>query len=156
VAIFTQRIYDTGGTQWVYYRSSGSPDVSPTTTDPPFVGPLDAATHMVLNISTEEGDEATPVQTGVSVSAEFDQVVRCNPSLNPQAVGLPAIAAENEGKQIEVKVVVGASPGSPLPNNVTITPNGGDLIDGAASFVISVQRGAVTLKSDGSSEWMIV
>jgi hypothetical protein len=98
----------------------------------------------------------TAVQSGAVVAADVGQTVRCDSSSNPQTVQLPAVTVGNSGQPVEVKVVIGASPGSPLVNNVTIVPNGADTIDGAANFLISTQRASVTLRSDGESGWMLV
>ena len=98
----------------------------------------------------------TPVQTGPTYNANVGETVRCDSTGQAISVNLPAISPSNSGVSIEVKAVVGASPGSPLTNNITVLPNGTDLIDGAMSFVISKQRASYTFRSDGETGWMIV
>jgi hypothetical protein len=98
----------------------------------------------------------TAVQGGPTINANAGETVRCDPTANPQNVQLPAVSAANSGMPIEIKVVIGASPGSPLVNNVTLVPAGADTIDGALNFLISTQRASVTVRSDGESGWMLV
>jgi hypothetical protein len=65
------------------------------------------------------------------------------------AVTLPAGA---NGHSVIVKDATGAGASA---NNITITPNGADTIDGAATLVINVDRASFTLVKNGTN-WDIV
>ncbi len=64
-------------------------------------------------------------------------------------ITLPA-ATSNSGAAILVKKI------SADANNMTISPTGGDLIDGATSQVTSLQYQSYTFVSDGVSNWWII
>lgn len=65
------------------------------------------------------------------------------------AVNLPAINTLGRGYQISFKKVDSTS------NVVTITPNGSETIDGAASLALTDQYESVILKADGNN-WFII
>ena len=46
--------------------------------------------------------------------------------------------------------------GDAATNNITISPAGGQTINGASSLIISVNRGSYTLQFDGVSDWSII
>lgn len=86
------------------------------------------------------------------VIAGTDQILNCNINV-AAACALPA-AATRAGMPLTFKDV-GAQFGA---HNLTITPNGAETIDGAASLVLSVNRQGVTLVpfNDGvNSGWAI-
>jgi hypothetical protein len=92
----------------------------------------------------------------ILVSSPFPWLARVNNLLAvvsgvAQAITLPPISPFNRGKQIVVKENTGAPAG-----NITITPDGADTIDGAASHVISLAFVSRTLVSDGVDNWIIV
>lgn len=62
---------------------------------------------------------------------------------------LPALAASNRGRMILFKNKAGVS------NNLTISPNGADTIDGAASLVLTPGQSA-RLYSSGSGDWLVM
>jgi hypothetical protein len=62
---------------------------------------------------------------------------------------LPAIAGANKGRMIRFKNKAGTS------NNLTISPNGADTIDGAASLVLTPSQSA-RLVSSGSGDWLVM
>jgi hypothetical protein len=64
------------------------------------------------------------------------------------AFTLPAASA-NPGKRYSVKKLDSSG------NSVTISPNGGDLIDGSASQILSQPKQALTIVSDGTN-WQII
>ena len=67
-------------------------------------------------------------------------------------VNLPAIGAGNSGKEVRFKLKTAG-------NNLSITPNGTNTVEGGGAgvaYVLSVQNQAVTLVSDGSSNWEII
>lgn len=90
---------------------------------------------------------ATPI-----VISSNDQILNCNINV-AAACALPAAASRN-GVPLTFKDV-GAQFGA---HNLTITPNGAETIDGAATLVLNVNRQGVTLVpfNDGvNSGWAI-
>lgn len=67
-------------------------------------------------------------------------------------VNLPAISSSNSGKRVSIKDKQGTS----STNNITVSPDGSNTIDGASSFVISLDRDSIVLESDGASEWALI
>jgi len=67
---------------------------------------------------------------------------------NTFALTLPAIAGSNKERKITVK--------HKGTGTVTVTPTGGDTIDGAATFPIATQYMSYSFISDGTSDWEIV
>jgi hypothetical protein len=65
------------------------------------------------------------------------------------AITLPASSGFTN-RELRIKKIDSAA------HNVTITPTGGDTIDGAASKVISTQWVVVTLHTDGTGKWFIM
>lgn len=64
-------------------------------------------------------------------------------------ITLPPISAGSTGRRL---ITVLDQKGDAATNNITVTPNGGDTIMGAASYVIARNYGAVTLVDNGT-EW---
>jgi hypothetical protein len=66
---------------------------------------------------------------------------------NSITVNLPA-AAQNKGRWFTVKKTNAL-------NIVTVDPSGGELIDGATTFVFTVLYQSVTVVCDGTGWWVI-
>ena len=64
-------------------------------------------------------------------------------------INLPALAAGNAGKEIRVKLKTAG-------NTLTIDGNASETIDGSTTYTLTVQNQAVTLVSDGSSNWEVI
>lgn len=64
-------------------------------------------------------------------------------------ITLPSAAAVASGRYYLIKDITGSAG----TNNITINSAGSDTIDGATSYVLSVNYGAVFLVSDGTSKW---
>jgi hypothetical protein len=62
---------------------------------------------------------------------------------------LPAIAGSNKGRVIWFKNKAGTA------NNLTVSPNGANTIDGAASLVLTPGQ-AARLVSDGAGDWLVM
>jgi hypothetical protein len=99
--------------------------------------------------------DVTTIQTVSVVAGAVNETIRVDPSLNPQTINLPEILLADSGRIIEIKEVGGSTAGSALANFVTVTPFGGNTVDGQADFQLSVERASVILRNDGSSDWMI-
>lgn len=88
--------------------------------------------------------------TPITVSATTDVVVVSQLAV-PAAVAVTLPAGINQ----QVFTIIDGT-GDAQTNNITITPNGTDTIGGAATFVITANRGAVTLVfNSGDSDWKI-
>ena len=87
----------------------------------------------------------TTVQTG-SYGANFDEVVRCDPSGGGFTITLPD-ASTNIGQTIIVKNTTSST------NTITIQGTGGDTIDGLTSVVIEEGYKSITFVSYSASEW---
>lgn len=85
--------------------------------------------------------------TPVTVSGTEDYGVGVNVA-SPAVVNLPS------GSTGQIVAIFDAS-GDAVNNNITVTPDGGQTIDGAASYVIQTNRGAVILQF-GTSEWHVL
>jgi hypothetical protein len=90
----------------------------------------------------------TAVKTGV-YAAQVGDLVRVNPTGGGFAPTLPEVGAWNKGLRIAFKNVSASN------NAVTVTPDGADTIDGAATFVMNQGRQYVEFVSDGTSDWMV-
>jgi hypothetical protein len=77
-----------------------------------------------------------------------DRVVLCNPTSAGFVVNLPA-AATLAGQALTIKNV------SSSTNALTVTPNGAETIDGAATLAMTTAWGYATLLSDGSNWFRI-
>ena len=79
--------------------------------------------------------------------ADIDDSIRCTGGAS-FAVTLPAIADANEGRVIRIK--------QNGTGTVTVTPTGGDTIDGAATLAMASQYDGFEFISDGTSNWEIM
>lgn len=100
--------------------------------------------------------KSTHAQTGtadaitVSVS-DYYIGINSSGSAAGITVNLPAAATAGAGKQYVFK----DENGSAATKNITIDPNGAELIDGAATYVMAVNRESVTILCDGTN-WQII
>ena len=89
--------------------------------------------------------------TAASLNIVPNMTVRCDPLTNgPMAVLLPSVSSFRPGDELLIKNVTAS------PNTITVTPSGGDTVDGAPSLLLSTPRGSVKLQSDGGNDWMVV
>jgi hypothetical protein len=104
---------------------------------------------------TGVGGAGAPRMTVVSTSgpvfaASYGQLIAADPTGGNIAVNLPAAnAVTPTGSN-----VISVTNNSDSANAVTITPAGGDTINGAATLVLAA-RESITLTSDGVSEWFV-
>ena len=84
------------------------------------------------------------------VTAAVDYHYGANTSVALITFNLPAVSGTTAGEQIRVKLNVAG-------NNLNVTPNGSDNIDGVGSaYALSIALSSITLVSDGSANWEIV
>lgn len=85
-------------------------------------------------------------QVGASYTVDLDdELIICNPS-GAQAINLPS-ASLCGGKKLQIKNI--------STQTITVTPNGTDVIDGAATQVIATQWTSLSLRCDGG-QWYLV
>lgn len=101
-----------------------------------------------LKIKSSHAQAGTADVITVSVS---DYYVGVDCSLAAKTVNLPAAATAGAGKTFVIK----DETGSAATTNITIDANGAELIDGAATYVMAVNRESVTLVCDGTG-WQII
>jgi len=78
--------------------------------------------------------------------------VECDSSGGAIIVTLPLAAEVPEGRFYFIKDVAGSSE----TNNISVTPNGTDTIDGSALYQIGDNFAAVAVVSDGIGNWMLL
>lgn len=90
----------------------------------------------------------TVVQTG-AISASWGQLIRVDITGGSATISLPTSVGFTN-REIGVKIIGLAS-----SNTVTVSPFGGQTIDGAASFVMTTDNETLVLRSDGANilEW---
>ena len=125
----------------LYYNNNNGVAVQITTgTSTSAATSADFLAYSVVNVTT------TPVTIN---SAGSDNLYWVNTS-SAKTINLPAASAVDPGRFYIFRDVSGNAG----TNNITITPNGGDLIEGSAgSLTVDVDDGTVTLASDGTSGW---
>lgn len=64
-------------------------------------------------------------------------------------INLPALAASNRGRVLWIKNKAGTT------NDITVTPNGADTIDGAATLTLTPGQSA-RLLSSGAGDWLVM
>lgn len=87
---------------------------------------------------------------GVSINTlltAVHDIVLVDATADPIVIILPT-AVGNTGRAYTVKKYVG-------PNDVTVTPQGGEGIDGSSTAVISTLMDAIEFISDGANWWII-
>jgi hypothetical protein len=95
----------------------------------------------------------TAVATGDSpVAGAVSKHYSVNTSGGAVNINLPTIGAGNEGNEIRVKLKTAG-------NNLTLTPDTNDTVEGGTAgtaYTLTLQNQAITLVSDGVSNWEII
>ena len=86
-------------------------------------------------------------------TAAIGEVVKCDPSGGTFAVTLPAVPTTNTLREVDIIIKNITS----STTTITITPDGSDTIDGAASATITTARGVVKLLGiAGGTDWIVL
>jgi hypothetical protein len=103
-----------------------------------------------LLLASNPFDALTAVKTAV-YSANFGEIVRCDPTGGGFAVNLPAIATWTKSRpyRVAVKNVTTSA------NAITVTPSAGQTIDGGATFVMDVAREYAEFVPNGATDWLV-
>lgn len=93
---------------------------------------------------------AISTQTGTpyTVGATADEVVLCDATAQSNVINLPAAATAGAGRRYIIKKTDSTG------HTCTVTPNGSEKIDGAATQVITSQYTGIPLVTDGSN-WFL-
>lgn len=97
------------------------------------------------------GTPAASTVTGATALATTQFMVFADSTGGAFAITLASAALVAAGSRVTIK----DSGGAAGANNITLTPTGGQTIDGAASYVISVGYESIDLVSNGSN-WFVV
>jgi hypothetical protein len=104
----------------------------------------------LTNLPSGGGFTYSAVVTGDSpVSGAVSTHYSANTSGGTITINLPALAGGNAGKEIRVKLKTAG-------NTLTLDGNASETIDGSTTYTLTVQNQAVTLVSDGSSNWEVI
>lgn len=87
----------------------------------------------------------TTISSLTTLSASSGYVL-CNAGSGAFVVNLPAASAR---KRLHLKKIDASA------NAITVTPNGADTIEGAATYLLNAQYKSITIYSDGTSTWYI-
>jgi len=101
----------------------------------------------VLAYSSSTTHTTTKVTANHSATA-VDDVILCDATLNAIVVTLP-VAASSANLRFHIKKTDTSA------KTVTIVGDGGALIDGASSVVITSQYETVTVQCDGTAWWVL-
>ncbi len=95
------------------------------------------------------------LRSGVSITAAIGDRINGSTTTGAVAITLPAVPSTVSTRDADI--IVKDADGNALINNITITPDAGDTIDGAASLVIAINKASVTLCHDGDgTNWRVV
>lgn len=97
------------------------------------------------------GTPAVTTVTGAVALADVQSMVFADSSGGAFAITLASAAAVAAGSKVTIK----DSGGTASANNITLTPPGAETIDGAASYVMSVDYESVELASNGAN-WFLI
>jgi hypothetical protein len=108
--------------------------------------PADKLAEVITNTRSTVSDTNYTVQA-------TDRTVAYIALTAPRTAALPASSAYPTGTRL---LVVDETGNCSVTKTLTITPNGTDTIDGAATAVVNVAYGFIGLESNGSGLWTIV
>jgi hypothetical protein len=110
-----------------------------------------AGVRRVIDRLTSGHNRVTDAGTSITVPDSAQSTIYLLTSTSARGISLPTIS--NLSGSTKLILVIKDASSNAGTNNVTVTSTGGDLIDGAATFVLSTDGQAVTLISDGSTNW---
>lgn len=87
--------------------------------------------------------------TDSPVSAIVSSHYSSNTSGGAITFNLPALSTVPDSKEITIKL-------NTAGNNLTLTPNGSDTIEGASSYVMSIAKESITCVAVSGTNWEII
>ncbi len=113
----------------------------------------EVVTASIMNVHVRDDLNAlrTPAvatKTAAYIVTDADDVIRCDATLGAFTITLPT-AVGITGRQFELKKVDASA------NAVTVDGNAAETIDGAATFALTAQYDAITVRSNGTN-WDLV
>ena len=91
------------------------------------------------------------VSGDITIGASDDIVVLAVNTAAAREITLPSVSAVSDGRFY----IVIDEYGSAYDNNITLTPNGSDTINGESSLVIDSSYSATWVIADGTSNWLV-
>ncbi len=114
--------------------------------------PVQLTSGNSLNVITSNNYATTTTTTNLTINpAATTILVSCDSTSGAIIITLPLANAVPAGRFYMVKDRTGVA----HTNNITINPAGSDTLDGAASYILSMNLGAVAFVSDGTSRWLV-
>lgn len=80
------------------------------------------------------------------------ELIFADSTLGAIEILLPSIASTNAGRRISVRDQMGTA----AIYTITLTPAGSDTIEGEVELVMDTTKDAVTLESNGLSDWAVI
>lgn len=71
------------------------------------------------------------------------------------AIGVVNVDLPDAASMVQRVIIIKDSAGQAGANNITVTPNAGEFIDGAATATINNNYGTLELLSDGANWWLL-
>lgn len=99
-----------------------------------------------LTASQNSSISALTTISSLTTLTSSNGYVLCNANAGAFVVNLPAASAR---KRLHLKKIDASA------NAITVTPNGADTIQGAATYSLNTQYKSITIYSDGTSTWYI-
>jgi hypothetical protein len=102
------------------------------------------------DINPAERQQVIAPPVVAQTTALLDTTLQFDPTGGAFPIDLPPIVDSTQGARIVIKNVTADL------TAVTVTPDGGDTIDGAANFVMNVAQQCIIIESDGIGNWNII
>jgi len=141
-----------------FMRAATMEATTSSTTPVGTVTTLTSTTATIANLNATTSVVGTTTVTGLKLAFQtgtLDVVatsamygIQVDPTGAAKTVTLPAASA-HAGR---VYVISDKATG----NNLTITPNGSDTVDGSATLVLNAAKECATIMSDGVSNWILI
>jgi len=110
-----------------------------------------ASPNSTLHLAGSLTLKRTP--TAISYTATTDDlIIAVTSTAAARTITLPSIASVGVGKYY----IIMDESGGAAANNITIDPDGAELINGAATYAINTNYGSVTIYTNGGTGWFIV
>lgn len=111
------------------------------------------APYNIMHLLGGEVQDITESAVDINASPTTQNTIEITDTTVARAVNLPQISSLGSGWRLIVK----DGSGGAGTNNITLNAFAGDLIDGAATFVINTNYGSVTIYSNNTAgQWRVI